>query len=555
MVYKSFHLLGKDPSVHTNVHMVEIDITHDLEAAKVHVADSFSIVVPSGVSFQTSKSESITDLDTLLDADQPIAVTVDGHAIRPVPGPRGLPIVGSYYEIYPDHMGNNQRLFEKLGSVIQHTDTGNTTYLTRDPAVANQILQENPFWSKLINDSHPLIGGKSNESGLFFCDTDTRAWRLAHKFLPPALSPKAVRKYTPMMQRTAESTFATFDHFADQDEVFDVFAYMFKLTSQAVAKLVLNMDLHHFDSVDAPLSPMVSNLMELLALVKKVGSKGAWYAHLPWGDPKRLRNVQSDFLASVGKSLQEARAHAGGDLPIATAALEAESIADFAARAVDEEGNKLPEDVLLSSVPIIVGAGFITTATLMSWMVHCCTSYPEVQEKLVQELVDHGVDADTQWTFDTTNDLPYLDKFIKETQRLFNPAYQPARTAMRDQIIPGGYEIPKGAVMIAALHAIHRNPATWDDPTTFNPDRWDSDKVRSRPAGSYIPFATGPRSCIGFNFALQEAKTVFSTLLYRYEFVKYNDENIDYDPESTVFMPTNLYVRIRRRTSWPKKSA
>lgn len=40
----------------------------------------------------------------------------------------------------------------------------------------------------------------------------------------------------------------------------------------------------------------------------------------------------------------------------------------------------------------------------------------------------------------------------------------------------------------------------------FDPDRWDSEKVKNRPQNSYIPFATGPRMCIGFNFALQEAR-------------------------------------------------
>lgn len=554
MVVKSFHLLGRDPSVTHNLHMIEIDITHDLDAAKVHVADSFSIVDPAGIAFQSASSQSLPDIDALLDADQPIAVTVDGHAVREVPSPQGLPVVGNYYQVYPDHIGNHQRMFERLGPVIKHTEMGSTKYLTNDPAVAAQSLQESAFWSKLIEGDHPLLSAKDNEFGLFLCDTDTEAWRQTHKFIPQALSPKAVRHYAPMTQRTAEETFKVFDHFSDNNEAFDVFAYMFKLTSQAVAKLILDTDLHHFDSSDAPLGSFVADTLGLLALIKQVSEKGAWYSHLPFGTPQKLRTLKASFAATIKAAMKKAQEQGGEDLPIATAALEARSIADFAARAVDENGNKLSEDHVAGAMPILIGAGFTTTAALMSWMVYSATMNPGVQDKILQELVNTGGASDKEWDTDATNELPYLDKFIKETQRLYNPAFQPARTALRDQIIAGGFAIPKGATMISSLHAIHRNPAVWEDPQRFNPDRWDTEKVRKRPAGSFIPFAMGPRSCIGFNFALQEAKTMFATLIYRYEFIKHGDEPVDYDHDLTLYRPSNFYAQIRRRTSWPEKS-
>ena len=61
-----------------------------------------------------------------------------------------------------------------------------------------------------------------------------------------------------------------------------------------------------------------------------------------------------------------------------------------------------------------------------------------------------------------------------------------------------------------------------------------------------------PRSCIGFNFALQEVKTVFPTLLYRYEFVRAGDDPIEYDPNFQLIRPMNLYVRAKRRNQWPE---
>lgn len=121
-------------------------------------------------------------------------------------------------------------------------------------------------------------------------------------------------------------------------------------------------------------------------------------------------------------------------------------------------------------------------------------------------------------------------------------------------IVPGGYQLPKGAALIIALYAIHANPDIWDNPARFDPDRWDHIDLKKQPKCSYIPFATGPRSCIGFNFALGEVKVVLPSLVYRYEFVREGDNTIEYDPQYQLIRPMNLYVRAKKRTEWPKPS-
>lgn len=180
--------------------------------------------------------------------------------------------------------------------------------------------------------------------------------------------------------------------------------------------------------------------------------------------------------------------------------------------------------------------------------------YEGNQDRLLQELVDAGVNENTKWTPELSDGLTFLDKFVKETQRLHNPAFQPGRTAKVDCIVPGGYKLPAGAVVISALHAIHNNPNIWSNPEKFDPDRWGSDEVSKRPKNSYIPFATGPRGCIGFNFALGEVKVLLPELVYRYEFVRESDDAVTYDPEFQLIRPMNFYVRAKRRTSWPKPS-
>lgn len=166
---------------------------------------------------------------------------------------------------------------------------------------------------------------------------------------------------------------------------------------------------------------------------------------------------------------------------------------DYLVRATDEKGNKLPEKYRSNATLVTVGAGFITTASLLSWMIYSIVSYPGNQERLLQELVDHGVTNDTEWTPDLANDLSFLGILIKEVQRLHNPSYQPGRTALADVIIPGGYRVPKDSVMIVAIHHIHNNPKIWNDPAKFEPDRWNTDKVKNRHKAAYVPFAAGQR--------------------------------------------------------------
>ena len=203
---------------------------------------------------------------------------------------------------------------------------------------------------------------------------------------------------------------------------------------------------------------------------------------------------------------------------------------------------------------VATGAGFTTTSSLLSWLVYGLVAYPGMQERLLQELVDHGFDENTQMTAELTQQLTFLDKYIKETQRRHNPSYQPARTAKVDMVLPGGLKLPKDSIVIPALHHIHMNPAIWDNPQRFDPDRWDTEAVKNRPNASYVPFATGPRMCIGFNFALQEVKVFLPKLVYRYKFSKASEASVEYDPMFQLIRPTNLYVRAEKRVKWPPRS-
>ena len=371
MTIKTFYLVGQNKD--TFKQDIHIEQYHDFEALQLAVAGSYNIVGVNGIGFQDPKASALEDLDAVLDCDEDIGITIDGQPIRDPAGPEGLPVIGSYYEVFPDHLGNHARMFQTYGPLIQYNTMGKNNYLTNSPAIATVAFQESAFFSKEITAEHPLAGIKDNRA-LFIGDTDTEAWRQAHKFIPPAMSPKAVRHYTPLMEATVRESFKVFDQLDEQDESWNVYQYMLKMASETVFKFALGYNAHQFDSPDSRLDELVVLIAQSLALNKKVTSRGSWYAKLgaiPYTSANELRNITSKLWSILNEAIDKApKGDTEDDLELNSAALGASCVVDYLKRATDDKGNKLPRDLVIPNMLPISGAGFTTTSALMSWLIY-----------------------------------------------------------------------------------------------------------------------------------------------------------------------------------------
>lgn len=272
------------------------------------------------------------------------------------------------------------------------------------------------------------------------------------------------------------------------------------------------------------------------------------------GPPKKLQHVRLEIASVVDDCIEDCVRGGTEDLPMDEAALSATCLVDYLTRATDDKGDKLPHDLVLTNTLSVLGAGFTTISALLSWLLYCLMTYEGNQERLLQEFIDFGVTAHTEYTPEFVDGMPFLDKFIKETMRMHSPAFQAGRNAVKDMILPGGHRLPKGAILIPNFPAIHTNPAHWQNPQRFDPDRWDTAEVKSRQKGAYLPFAMGPRGCIGYNYALQQIKVLLPSLVYRYHWENVSQDAVEYDPEFQVIRPLNIYARAVPRTEWPSKS-
>ncbi|KAB2057507.1 hypothetical protein ES319_A11G173700v1 [Gossypium barbadense] len=175
---------------------------------------------------------------------------------------------------------------------------------------------------------------------------------------------------------------------------------------------------------------------------------------------------------------------------------------------------KINLELIMDECKTFFFAGHETTALLLTWTVMLLATNPHWQQKVrdeVNKVCDGGVPS-----LDQLPKLTLLQMVINESLRLYPPATVLPRMAFQD-IKLGDLLIPKGLSLWIPVLAIHHSEELWGkDANEFNPERFNS---RPFAAGRhFIPFAAGPRNCIGQSFAIMEAKIILAMLISRFSF-------------------------------------
>ncbi|XP_069132380.1 cytochrome P450 3A29-like [Argopecten irradians] len=175
----------------------------------------------------------------------------------------------------------------------------------------------------------------------------------------------------------------------------------------------------------------------------------------------------------------------------------------------------LTEEEITANVIFFIMAGYETTANALSFVAYNLATNDDCQESLIEEIRNNIKTGDM--CYDTIMSLPYLDKVISETLRLFPPMLRFNRRASCDVTVCGQH-IPHGMDVSVPIFAVHRDPDVWPDPHTFDPERFCPEQVASRHTHSYIPFGLGPRHCFASKFAIFEVKLALVHLLKHFRF-------------------------------------
>ncbi len=180
----------------------------------------------------------------------------------------------------------------------------------------------------------------------------------------------------------------------------------------------------------------------------------------------------------------------------------------------DPEGRHLPIDDIIGHLLLLFWASYDTTASSGAWVLHELARRIDWQERLRDELT-RAMGDDPAGVEEESN-IPQAGWFLQEIERMHPSVLFFPRIAIAD-IAFGGFVIPDGTPVFYSPYMSHRDPATWDHPNTFDPDRWSPARGERRAmAGKLVGFGGGPRVCLGKSFAKQQLKLMLHAILTRY---------------------------------------
>ncbi|KAK4479067.1 hypothetical protein RD792_014578 [Penstemon davidsonii] len=173
------------------------------------------------------------------------------------------------------------------------------------------------------------------------------------------------------------------------------------------------------------------------------------------------------------------------------------------------------ENIKAIILVIFAGGTDTTTATLV-WAMTELLWHPIVMNKLQNEIREILRDKHDINDKDLEN-MHYLKAVVKETLRYHTTAPLYPREAREDTKVMG-YEVASGTMVLINAWAIGRDPAYWDEPEKFKPERFLNSSIDFMGLDfQLLPFGAGRRRCPGIKFAIAQVELVLANLLQKFE--------------------------------------
>ncbi|KAF5296484.1 hypothetical protein FQR65_LT01473 [Abscondita terminalis] len=170
-------------------------------------------------------------------------------------------------------------------------------------------------------------------------------------------------------------------------------------------------------------------------------------------------------------------------------------------------------------------AGFETVSTLMCFTAYELAVNKDVQKRLQAEVDDTLKLCNGTITYEALAKMTYLDMVISESLRKWPAAIVTDRVCTKPYDIQSekpeevSLHLKKGDIVWIPIFGIHRDPAFFPNPDQFDPERFSEENKSTINSYGFIPFGSGPRSCIANRFALMETKLLFFQIMSKFEIV------------------------------------
>ena len=438
---------------------------------------------------------------------------------RRLPGPRGHWLLGMLPRLRRDMLGTFEACFREYGDAAYFRVGNRRSMLLSHPDDIERVLvTENRHFIKnyALQFLKPLLG-----NGLLL--NEGQSWLRQRRLLQPAFSRQRVEGYAPAMVECTERMLSGWS----TGQVHNLHQSLMQLTMTIAGRTLLGIDVgQQFRQLSRKLDDVMHDFLDRFHSALPLPQ---W---LPTPRNVKLRRTVATLDAILQQLIDERRraGTVGGDFL---------SILMHARDEVDGKG--ISDRQIRDEIMTMFLAGHETTANALSWTWYLLGQHPDLQRRLREEA--RSVLAGREPTPADIPKLVFCDQIIRESMRLYPPAYVVGRRPLADVTI-GEHFIPKGTNILMSQWIVHRDPRWFDDPLNFHPDRWTSDLTQRLPKYAYFPFGGGPRLCIGNSFAMFEAPLILAMMAERFTLELVSDEPIRPLPAVTLRPGQPVMMRI-----------
>jgi len=248
----------------------------------------------------------------------------------------------------------------------------------------------------------------------------------------------------------------------------------------------------------AHLGPLTAEFLELQTSPAKILSPEVNLPGMPYRRALRLAEQLTRGLRELIDRKAEGASSGRDALSLLLAARD------------EEDGTGLTEDEIVGQAVSLFIAGHETSGVALAHVLFLLDRHPRWLSAVEREVAE--VLGASPPTPGRLPDLPVLDRVVKESLRILAPVPVLFFRVVAESTTIGSFTVPKDANLVVSPLATHHDPAIYDEPLRFDPDRW-----RTIAPGPYawLPFGAGPRQCIGRAFAEQSIRLVLPLIVQR----------------------------------------
>jgi cytochrome P450 len=430
------------------------------------------------------------------------------HRSRARLGPPGVYGLRNLVRFVSAPLPTLRALPDRYGDIVRMKVLGRPWFLVRHPDDIEAVVVKNA--RIMLRDRYAVVLQRALGMGLL--TSDGELWRRQRKLMAQAFTPKRIAGYAEAMAQVTDASLAGWRH----GQEINLHQEMSRITMKVVADVLFGASVTPDDVATVGASMEVVN--DFFAnSPEAVLQLPAW---VPTPRNVRMNRAVEKLDGLIYRIIAARRAGPARD--------------DFLGSllaAQDDAGLGMSDQQLRDEAITLFLAGHETTALALAHTFYLLSKHPEVERALYEEL--HRVLGGRLPMADDVKALVYAERVLKESMRLYPPAWTIGREAGEDLEVRG-VRIPKGAQILSSQWVVHRDPRWFPNPEGFDPDRWTPERSKALPRFAYFPFGGGPRTCIGSHFAMMEATLLLAVIAQRYRIELLPGERLELQPSVTL---------------------